>query len=311
MCLSLKSDFVFQSALPGLVDQKEITAALRQGNYDPDEVISVYHTMFGDILLQPPPQEEITTIMTSTPSGWQLCFGEWKDHKITPFVLSPTTLESTQLVFHPVSNRLNLWNNPDPSYLKSAVWLMLFSTWIRSSPSSRLTSRSSGRRSVPPEPPSFSSPTCQTRHQACCGHGPTAPDEPADRELIVSNKHLRSVVHLALADIKNHLGQFEGPLGKLAQVEHTNDFRQELLPQSCLFLNNTEAASGWPTDTQLEIHFNHILKINAQKVEDETFPMKTRLFWHSSFIPLRAFLFAGSWTFDTKRRMLSEHKLLL
>uniref|UniRef100_A0A669CPQ6 Kinesin-like protein n=1 Tax=Oreochromis niloticus TaxID=8128 RepID=A0A669CPQ6_ORENI len=39
------------------------------------------------------------------------------------------------------------------------------------------------------------------------------------RELNVSNKHLRSVVHQALADIKNHLGQFEGPLGKLAQVE--------------------------------------------------------------------------------------------
>lgn len=39
------------------------------------------------------------------------------------------------------------------------------------------------------------------------------------RELNVSNKHLRSVVHLALADIKNHLGHFDCPLGKLAQVE--------------------------------------------------------------------------------------------
>lgn len=43
---------VFQSALPGLVDQKEITAALRQCNYDPEEVISVYLAMFGEILLQ-------------------------------------------------------------------------------------------------------------------------------------------------------------------------------------------------------------------------------------------------------------------
>nr|XP_046249850.1 kinesin-like protein KIN-14E [Scatophagus argus] len=40
------------STLPGLVDQKEITAALRQCNYDPEEVISVYLTMFGEILLQ-------------------------------------------------------------------------------------------------------------------------------------------------------------------------------------------------------------------------------------------------------------------
>lgn len=39
------------------------------------------------------------------------------------------------------------------------------------------------------------------------------------REPNVSNKHLRSVVHLALADIKSHLGQFDCPLGKLAQVE--------------------------------------------------------------------------------------------
>lgn len=43
---------MFQSTLPGLVDQKEITAALRQCNYDPEEVISVYLTMFGEILLQ-------------------------------------------------------------------------------------------------------------------------------------------------------------------------------------------------------------------------------------------------------------------
>ncbi|XP_028307269.1 kinesin-like protein KIN-14E [Gouania willdenowi] len=42
------------SALPGLVDQKEMTAALRQCNYDPEEVISTYLAMFGEILLQAP-----------------------------------------------------------------------------------------------------------------------------------------------------------------------------------------------------------------------------------------------------------------
>lgn len=41
-----------QSALPGLVDQKEIAAALRQCNYDPEEVISVYLAMFGETILQ-------------------------------------------------------------------------------------------------------------------------------------------------------------------------------------------------------------------------------------------------------------------
>lgn len=50
--------FVFQSALPGVVDQKEITAALRQCNYDPEEVISVYLAMFGEILLQASPSAD-------------------------------------------------------------------------------------------------------------------------------------------------------------------------------------------------------------------------------------------------------------
>lgn len=34
------------------MDQKEIAAALRQCNYDPEEVISVYLAMFGETLLQ-------------------------------------------------------------------------------------------------------------------------------------------------------------------------------------------------------------------------------------------------------------------
>lgn len=44
---------LFQKALPGLADQKEIAAALRQCNYDPDEVISIYLTIFGDVLSEP------------------------------------------------------------------------------------------------------------------------------------------------------------------------------------------------------------------------------------------------------------------
>ncbi|XP_019712487.1 kinesin-like protein klp-3 [Hippocampus comes] len=39
------------SVLPGLLDQKEITAALRLCNYDSEEVISAYLTMFGEVLL--------------------------------------------------------------------------------------------------------------------------------------------------------------------------------------------------------------------------------------------------------------------
>lgn len=40
----------FQEALPAITDFKEILAALRLCNYDPDEVISVFFAMFGDSL---------------------------------------------------------------------------------------------------------------------------------------------------------------------------------------------------------------------------------------------------------------------
>lgn len=47
-----------QSALPGLPDQQEIAAALRQCNYDPEEVVSVFLALFGDVLLQAPPSRD-------------------------------------------------------------------------------------------------------------------------------------------------------------------------------------------------------------------------------------------------------------
>ncbi|XP_076879029.1 kinesin-like protein klp-3 [Brachyhypopomus gauderio] len=40
-------------ALPGLVDQKEVAADLRQCNYDVDQVITMYLTIFGDTVSQP------------------------------------------------------------------------------------------------------------------------------------------------------------------------------------------------------------------------------------------------------------------
>ncbi|KAG5830748.1 hypothetical protein ANANG_G00313890 [Anguilla anguilla] len=45
-------------ALPGLDDPTEVTAALRQCSYDPDEVISAYLSIFGDALLQPAQGEQ-------------------------------------------------------------------------------------------------------------------------------------------------------------------------------------------------------------------------------------------------------------
>ncbi|XP_035257261.1 kinesin-like protein KIN-14R isoform X2 [Anguilla anguilla] len=45
-------------ALPGLADPTEVTAALRQCRYDPDEVISAYLSIFGDALLQPAQGEQ-------------------------------------------------------------------------------------------------------------------------------------------------------------------------------------------------------------------------------------------------------------
>ncbi|MGH0125601.1 UNVERIFIED_CONTAM: hypothetical protein FKN15_010367 [Acipenser sinensis] len=43
-----------KEALPGLVDYKEITAALRQCKYDADAVISIFLSIFGDSLLKAP-----------------------------------------------------------------------------------------------------------------------------------------------------------------------------------------------------------------------------------------------------------------
>lgn len=59
VCVPLRH-FCVQSALPGLLDQQEIAAALRQCNYDPEEVVSVFLTMFGEILLQTPPSRDPT-----------------------------------------------------------------------------------------------------------------------------------------------------------------------------------------------------------------------------------------------------------
>ncbi|XP_072913805.1 kinesin-like protein klp-3 [Hemitrygon akajei] len=42
-----------QERLPSLSDHREVTAALRQCNYDADEVISIFLAIFGDILLIP------------------------------------------------------------------------------------------------------------------------------------------------------------------------------------------------------------------------------------------------------------------
>lgn len=69
--------FVFQSVLPGLVDQKEIIAALRECNYDPEEVVSIYLTMFGEILLQASPSgdhsyTDLTSFRSATDAGLAL-----------------------------------------------------------------------------------------------------------------------------------------------------------------------------------------------------------------------------------------------
>ncbi|XP_025764923.1 uncharacterized protein LOC112847430 [Oreochromis niloticus] len=194
------------SALPGLVDQKEITAALRQCNYDPDEVISVYHTMFGDILLQAPPGGnhnypdlnsfrallERDRVIEDLKQKLQM-----KEKEVDNLFQRNSHLVREVRYLTDVVQHLN----------QKLAELEADKQELREKIRSLLNRRASP---APPAKPVI---------KPAVDIGQLHQMSRLTRELNVSNKHLRSVVHQALADIKNHLGQFEGPLGKLAQVE--------------------------------------------------------------------------------------------
>ncbi|XP_074490168.1 uncharacterized protein LOC141766895 [Sebastes fasciatus] len=194
------------STLPGLVDQKEITAALRQCNYDPEEVISVYLAMFGEILLQ------------ASQSG---------DHNYSDLNSFRALLERDRVIEDlrqklqtkekEVDNlfQRNSYLAREVRYLSEVVQHLnqKLAELEADQQEAREKIRSLSNRRAPVVPPvkTITKPTVE-------------PDQLRQvsrltRELNVSNKQLHSTVSQALTDMKNQLEQLKGAVGTVAQVE--------------------------------------------------------------------------------------------
>ncbi|XP_054476497.1 kinesin-like protein KIFC3 [Anoplopoma fimbria] len=195
------------SILPGLVDQKEITAALRQCNYDPEEVISVYLTMFGEILLQ------------ASPSG---------DHNYADLNSFRALLErdrviedlrqKVQLKEKEADHLLqrNSYLEREVSYLSQVVHHLnqKLAELEADQQEAREKIRSLLQNRRAPKVPlakTISKPTVDPDRLLQVSR--------LTRELNVSNKQLRSTVRQALTDMKNQQEQLRGAVEKMDRVE--------------------------------------------------------------------------------------------
>lgn len=238
---------VLQSTLPGLVDQKEITAALRQCNYDPEEVISVYLTMFGEILLQtspsgdhnytdlnsfrsatdsvPPQYSHINNKLSVSKQNPKL---EYTD--LTPeFLLQPCrallerdrVIEDLRLKLRTKEKEVdslfqrNSYLAREVRYLSDVIQHLnqKLAELEADQQEAREKIRSLLNRRAPAVPPvkTITEPTVEP--------GQLRQVSRLTRELNVSNKQLRSTVQQALTDMKNQLEQLKGAAGKLPLLE--------------------------------------------------------------------------------------------
>ncbi|XP_068168745.1 kinesin-like protein klp-3 [Antennarius striatus] len=194
------------SALPGLVDQKEITAALRQCNYDPEEVISVYLTMFGEILLQ-------------IPGG---------DHNYTHDLNSFRALLERDRIIEDLKQKLqtkqkevddlfqrNSYLAREVRYLSEVIQhqnhkLAKLEAYQQGA-QEKIRSLLNRRTPAAPPPKTIIKTTVepdQVRQVSRLTH-----------ELNVSNKQLRSTVQQAMTDMKNQLEQQKAAAGRLILAE--------------------------------------------------------------------------------------------
>ncbi|XP_058501500.1 uncharacterized protein LOC131470028, partial [Solea solea] len=194
------------SALPGLVDQKEITAALRQCNYDPEEVISVYLTMFGEILLQ------------TSPSG---------DHNYTDLNSFRALLEQDRVIEDLKQNlqskekevdnlfQRNNYLAREVCYLNDVVQHLnqKLAELEADKQEAREKIRSLLNHRAPAVPPA------RTATKPAVDANQLGQVRGLTRELNVSNKQLRSTVDQAMTDMKNQLEQMKGVAGKLTEVK--------------------------------------------------------------------------------------------
>ncbi|KAG7235908.1 hypothetical protein INR49_001888, partial [Caranx melampygus] len=194
------------STLPGLVDQKEITAALRQCNYDPDEVASVYLTMFGEILLQAPP-------------GGDHNYADLKSFRalLERDRVIEELRQKLQTKEKEVDNlfQRNSYLAREVRYLSDVVQHLnqKLAELEADQQEAREKIRSLLNRRAPAVPPArtVTKPAvdpAQLRQVSALTH-----------ELNVSNKQLRSTVGQTMTDMKNQLEELKGAVVKLAQVE--------------------------------------------------------------------------------------------
>ncbi|XP_016888371.2 kinesin-like protein klp-3 [Cynoglossus semilaevis] len=194
------------STLPGLVDQKEITAALRQCNYDHEEVISVYLAMFGDILLQAPPSGDRNY---ADLNSFRALLE--RDRVIEDLRQKLQTKEKD------VDNlfQRNSYLSREVHYLSDVVQHLnqKMAELETDKQEAREKIKSLLNRPAPAVPPAraITKPTLDADHLRHVRH--------RTRDLNVSNKKLRSTVQQAMGDMRNQLEQIQGVLGNLAQVE--------------------------------------------------------------------------------------------
>lgn len=239
---------VLQSVLPGLVDQKEITAALRQCNYDPEEVISVYLTMFGEILLQTSPSgdhnyTDLNSFRSSTNSlfthqqqavylkqNLKLEYTDLTSLNSSPdFLFRPCrALLERDRVIEDLRLKLRTKEKEVDSLFQRNNYLAREVRYLsdviqhlnqklaeleadQQEAREKIRSLLNRRLSAVPPVKTITEPTVEP--------GQLRQVSRLTRELNVSNKQLRSTVQQALTDMKNQLEQLKGAAGKLPLLE--------------------------------------------------------------------------------------------
>lgn len=239
---------VLQSVLPGLVDQKEITAALRQCNYDPEEVISVYLTMFGEILLQTSPSgdhnyTDLNSFRSSTNSlfthqqqavylkqNLKLEYTDLTSLNSSPdFLFRPCrALLERDRVIEDLRLKLRTKEKEVDSLFQRNSYLAREVRYLsdviqhlnqklaeleadQQEAREKIRSLLNRRLSAVPPVKTITEPTVEP--------GQLRQVSRLTRELNVSNKQLRSTVQQALTDMKNQLEQLKGAAGKLPLLE--------------------------------------------------------------------------------------------
>ncbi|XP_041966619.1 kinesin-like protein KIN-14R [Alosa sapidissima] len=203
-----------KDTLPGLVDKKEITAALRLCNYDPDEVMSVYLTIFGNSLFQSSSKAQHFSELNSFRSHLE------KDRIIEDLKQKLYTKENElEKLF-----QRNSYLNRDSEYLANMVHQLnqrVAELEADKQEASEKIRALLNRRSteVPAKVPPKPSVDLEHLRQV----------SRLTHELNVSNKHLSSTVRHMLVDLQNHFKQLRELVEKMTEAEQHRVKEQEEL----------------------------------------------------------------------------------